>query len=371
MSQLVNPFKWRVYQSFLDSNGPEGEILLEWAEKEWNKEPHTGETPPQIIGEVVQHGKLATEAMEKAAPYIRKNKDEFMRLKNDALCYSLFAHYFAEKAKAAMLVLQYKYAKDIQDLETAIPLLEKSVDYYVQLVEKTKDTYLYANSMQTSQRRIPVAGTDGKNKTWAELLPLYQEELKNFKRNVASLKTADRESPLEAKILTLEPAEVSILTPHLKRYSVKPGQHVYSDQSYKIKAVAPELKQLKGVKLSYEEQRKEGTTLEFECKDSIKVVVGYFNGHSYSILSPPTLETNALANNRGQADIKIANALEIPTLYPVNIYTYTYEPGKHKMVLGKGIVLILGFMDGSQNIYMRDAGIGSNEKLEGIDWLFY
>lgn len=151
MSQLVNPYKWRVYQSFYDSNGPEGEILLTWVEKEWNNEPHIGETSLQIIKEVIQHGKTATEAMEKTAPYVIKNKEEFLRLKNDVNCYSLLANYFAEKVKAAMLILRYKYSMDIKDLEAAIPHMENSINLYTQLIEKTKDTYLYANSMQTSQ----------------------------------------------------------------------------------------------------------------------------------------------------------------------------------------------------------------------------
>lgn len=164
---------------------------------------------------------------------------------------------------------------------------------------------------------------------------------------------------------------MKIISPDAYRYYVRPRQKVYSDQPYKISAIAPELNQLKGVKYSFDQQHKQGTSLEFECEDSIKVVVGYFNGHSFKISPPPTLETNAQANDRGQADIKIANALNIPGLYPVNIYTYTYKSGRHLLNLGKGIVLILGFMEGGQKIPMRDAGIGSDDKLEGIDWLFY
>jgi hypothetical protein len=192
MSQLVNPYKWRVYSSFYESNGPPGEILLEYAEKEWKKEPHQGETPPQVIQEVVSHGMYAVEAIEKAAPHIKRNRQEFLRLKNDMHCYHVFALFFAEKVKAAMHVLRYKYSGDIADLEMAVPYLERSVDYYKQLVDLTKDSYLYANSMQTGQRKIPITGKDGKNKTWAELLPHYQEELANFKRNISTLQFTGR-----------------------------------------------------------------------------------------------------------------------------------------------------------------------------------
>ena len=188
MSQLVNPKKWKIYPDFYASNGPIGEILIDYAEKEWKKEPHVGETPPQIISEVVQHGKLAVAAIEEAAHSVKANADEFSRLKNDIHCYQALANFFSEKVNAAMLVLRYNYSKDLADLEKANVYLEKSLDFYQQLVDLTKDRYLYANSMQTKQRRIPVGGNDGKNKTWAELLPQYQAELITFKKNTLALK---------------------------------------------------------------------------------------------------------------------------------------------------------------------------------------
>ena len=371
MSQLVNPYKWRVYQNFYSSNGPEGEILLTYAEKEWKGEKHVGETPTQIIEEVVKHGEKAVEAIDKASTHIKKNKDEFERLKNDIYCYNAFANYFAEKVKAALLVLQYKYSKNIQDLENAVPHLEKSVEYFEKLTELTKNTYLYANSMQTQQRRIPMDGTDGKNKTWEELLPYYQEELINFKRNVASLKNNDGRENRLAVIESWKPVDVIIKKTGLKRFRVSANSKIYTDKEYKITEVAPELNNLNGVMFSFEDQQKEGSVLHFSNDKPVKVVTGYFNGHSFKILPPPTLETNALANERGQADVRIANAMNIPDLYPVNIYTYDFEPGEHTLTLGKGIVMILGFIDGTQNIITRDAGIGGKENIEGIDWLFY
>ncbi|OFY48055.1 MAG: hypothetical protein A2Y87_11110 [Bacteroidetes bacterium RBG_13_46_8] len=100
-------------------------------------------------------------------------------------------------------------------------------------------------------------------------------------------------------------------------------------------------------------------------------MTGYFNGHSYKILQPPTLETDAGANSRGQADIRIANALDIPGLYPVNVYTWSFDAGENVLRLGKGIALILGFMDGDQEIFLHDEGLGVDDDNEGIDWLFY
>ncbi len=208
MSQLVNPYKWHVYRSFYESSGPEGEIIIDYARKQWNKESHNGETPPQIIKAVVEHGLKAVEAIERAAPHVKNNKEEFLRLKNDMYCYRALANFYAEKVDAAMLVSRYKYSNDINDLEKAVPFLEKSIVYYKELVQLAQNSYLYANSMQTAQRKIPVGGNDGKNKTWTELLPYYQEELENFKRNIQSLKlsvntTSDHKINLQDSVFSV------------------------------------------------------------------------------------------------------------------------------------------------------------------------
>jgi hypothetical protein len=369
MSQLVNPYKWRVYSNFYTSNGPEGEILLEYAEKEWKQVPHIGETPPQIIDEVMNHGRLAVEAIEKATPFVQANQNEFSRLKNDVYCYNAFANFFAEKVKAAISVLRFKYSDDTRDLEMALPHLEKSVEYYEKLTNLTQNAYLYANSMQTKQRRIPIDGTYGKFKTWTELLPKYEEELQKFRNNVERLKITGKKTSFQNRH-PLNPVDVKILSNGFRSYKLEKNQKVYIDEDYHISNITDELKNLQALKLSFGKQRNEGTKLVFKNDIPVKLVVGYFNGQSYKILQPPALETDASANNRGQAEIRIANAIEISGLYPVNIYTYYYEPGTHTFELEKGIVLLLGFMDGNQEIGTYDAGIGVGEE-KSIDWLFY
>ncbi|MBN1187789.1 MAG: hypothetical protein JXB49_36285 [Bacteroidales bacterium] len=369
MSQLVNPYKWRVYSSFYNSNGPEGEILIDYVEKEWKGEAHIGETPPQIIEEVVQNGRNALEAIEKAAPHVKKHNAEFARLKNDVYCYNAIANFFSEKVQAAMLVLRYKYSSDVNDLEMALPHVEKSVSHYEDLVNLTKDTYLYANSMQTKQRRIPIDGTDGKYKSWIELLPLYQDEMENFRNNITTLKSEG--GAVKADPLPLKAAQVEILNKSYGMFPLKKGQKVYTDENYVIEGICPEMQNLKGIRVSYKAQQEEGTTIWFKNDKPVKVVVGFFNGHSYKILQPPSLETDASANNRGQTDIRIANAMDIPGLYPVNIYTYKYEAGENELKLGKGIVLVLGFIGGDEEIIMRDAGLGTGDTNQGVDWLFY
>jgi hypothetical protein len=368
MSQLVNPYKWRVYSNFYNSNGPEGEILVDWAKKEWTGEAHIGETPPQIVQEVLEHGRIAKEAIIDAEPYIGKNQEEFKRLKNDIFCYNAIARFYVLKVNAAMLVLKYRYSGNVSDLEQALAYLEKSVTAYYELTDLTKGTYIYANSMQTGQRRIPIEGTNGKNKTWEELLPHYITELDNFRTNIDKLKnTGDTSNGTKPLLI---PASVVLHDKEYGFFELKKGDTVFSDQNYSILGVTPELKNLKGLRLNYNNQLKEGTSVRFSSEHPVKVVVGYFNGNSTRLLTPPALETNAGANDRGQGEIRIANALDIDGLFPVNIYTYDYEPGEHRLQLGKGICLVLGFIDGKQEISTYEAGIGAEDGA-GIDWLFY
>lgn len=371
MSQLVNPYKWRVWEHLYDSDGPEGEKLIEYAEKEWKDEQHVGEIPPQIIDEVVKHGQRAVEAIDQAAPHVSKNKDEFARLKNDIYCYRALADFFAEKVKAAMWVLRYSYSKDIHDLEKAVPHLEKSIAYYKQLVELTEDTYLYANSMQTAQRRIPVSGEDGKNKTWKELLPFYERELENFKKNLIFLKSPAGEPDVKHEKSLLQPILVQLLNTQDSFYSIEKGQKVFTDEDYTIQEIAGELKNMKGLRFSWEEQEDKGTNLHFRSDKPVKVLIGYFDTGEEAYLSPPDLETDASANQWGQADVKIAHAMLIPGLPSVNVHTYYFDSGEHRLTLGEGVCLILGFMDGTQEIKSHDAGLSGEAFRRGVDWLFY
>jgi hypothetical protein len=225
--------------------------------------------------------------------------------------------------------------------------------------------------MQTAQRRIPISGINGTNKTWKELLPLYQLELDNLKRNVSMLKNKGNSSEIRKKNEVFLPAKVEILNNEIKTIPLQKGQMIYSDKDFKIEKVAEELQNLSALQLNNNHQQEQGTVLRFENAKPVKVLVGYFNGNSNSILTPPTLETNAQANDRGQADIKIANALLIPGLYPVNVYSYSYPAGKNELILGKGQVLVLGFIEGNQEIITSDAGLAETGIKAPIDWLFY
>ncbi|WP_308990982.1 glycoside hydrolase family 20 zincin-like fold domain-containing protein [Mariniflexile litorale] len=370
-SQLVNPYKWRVYPGFYESCGPVGEILLEYAKKEWENTPHEGETPVQIISEIVEHGKQAVIAIDHAEPNVTKDKDEFIRLKNDMYCYNAFANFFSEKVEAALLVLRYSYSNDMSDLDKAVPHLKKSIEYYQELVNLTKDTYLYANSMQTAQRRIPIGGDDGNNKTWKELLPHYERELANFNRNLNLLKASKDGKIVRIEGAPWEKVDVTLLSENKGIYQVKKGTKVYGIPGSEISEIAPELQNLKGISFIADNQNEHGTHLKFKNNKAVKLVVGYFNTDQKRFVFPPSLETNAAGNTRGEAEVILANAIKLKGLPRVNIHTYQFEPGENELNLGKGRVLILGFIDANQEVTSRDVGLIGADDKEAVDWLFY
>jgi hypothetical protein len=368
-SQLVNPYKYTIWPGFYESCGPEGEKLIEYVEKEWKKEPHVGELPLDIVAQAIAHGDAAVAAIEKAAPYVKKNKEEFDRLKNDMYCYREFAYAFNYKVKAAQHVLNYQWGKDIAELDAAVPLLQQSLDHYTKLVELTKDTYLYANSMQTAQRRIPVGGDDGKNKTWIELLPQYQAELTNLKENIKTLKevASGTHKADKDKVSALKPAKVTILN-GLKTVKLAEGVALFSNlPDSKIDAMAPELKGLQTFTFDGDKQRNDATTIEFETAKPVTMLVAYYRDDHRKYAKAPKLETDASANDYGQAEPVLTNALHMANLPIANIHAYSFPAGKHKLMLPKGYLSVLGFTN--DKVTTRNAAIGGTD--EAVDWLFY
>jgi hypothetical protein len=366
MTQLINPFRYGLLTLLYESEAPEGEMIIDYAEKDWKHEKHIGETPVRVADEVIEHGKKAVIAIEKAAGSVTKEKEEFTRLKNDVYCQNALANFYAQKARAAVAVLRYKYSSDVRDLDKAVPLLESSVKHYADLVNLTKDTYLYANSMQTKQRKIPMRGVDGTYITWEEMLPVYQKELNRFKHAIDSLKSTS--NAVAKQPVPLKQATVTIQSPQVETYSLEKGQLVFADTTAAITELAPELKPLKGLKFSKAKQQSERTSLTFTASQPVKLLIGFFNEKNPKYLPAPELETDASANDYGQSEIKISNAILVGGLPPVNVHAYSFKAGQHTLNLGKGACLLLGFMDGNQEIPIFDAGLAGNKK--NIDWLF-
>ena len=375
MSQLVNPYKYTIYPGFYESCGPTGEKLIEYVEKEWKHEPHVGELPLDIVAQCVSHGDKAVEALKGLVGNIRQNRDEFMRLVNDINCYRDFACSFRYKVLAAEQVLNYKWSKDVAFLQKAVPLLEKSDAYYRDLVEKTKDTYYNANSMLTSQRRIPVGGDGGKYSTWQEMMPVYQKELDNLKKNISALTSADNASA--RKEIPAKAADALIYKGNEKKgcvklmgeyqtVTLKKGAKLFVGRDEAVDTVATELEGMKALVLNRDTARIKGISVEFECSKPVKLLVGFFVDDQTKFARPPKLETDATGNEYGQAEPVISNGLILTKMPIANIHAYHFSAGHHVINLPKGIIMVAGFT-GSE-LKIRDA------KLNGagteVDWLF-
>jgi len=365
MTQLINPFRYGLFTLMYESEAPEGEMIIEYAEKEWKKQGHIGETPVQVAREVIEHGKKAIQSINEAAPSVTKDTAEFKRLRNDIYCYDEMANFYAEKVKAALWILRYKNSNQVADLEQALPFLQKSVDHYAKLVKLTENSYLYANSMQTKQRKIPMRGVDKTFIHWKEMLPVFNKELDHFKHSIDSLKSIKQGTV--AAIVPYKTADVKVLN-ETESYVIAKDAPLFADTAIKIKEVAAQLVGLKGVKLAKEKQIKIGTEIKFSTKVPVKLLIGFFNQKDAQYLAPPQLETDASANNYGQSEIKISNALVPYGFPPVNVHAYSFPAGTHTLNLGKGACLVLGFIDDKQELRIFNAGLDGRGK--DIDWLF-
>ena len=363
MGQLVNPYKYTIYPGFYESCGPQGEKLIEYVEKEWKGEKHHGELPLDIVNQCVEHQHKAVEALN-AIVDVKPlyHADEFERFRNDIICYSLFALSFRDKVLAAQQVLNYKWTKDINYLDAAVPLLEKSVYTWNLLAQWTDSIYLYANSMQTAQRRIPVGGDNGKMKTWSELAKVYQEELDAFKENIEKIKHPVAQTDI--LINPLKPVDVKYSGTTV---TLKKGAILFENRpDTPVDSLAPELVGLQALVLNRDTTRIIGTTIAFECAKPVKVLVGLFKDDDKKFAKAPKLEIDATGNEYGQAEPILTNAISIVQMPKVNIHTYNLPAGRHTLRLPKGILMVAGFT--SDNIKPRDCGL--NGPSSEVDWLF-
>lgn len=385
MSQLVNPYKYTIYPGFYESCGPEGEKLIEWVEKEWNGEAHIpdGEFPLDIVDQCIAHGHEAVEAINRAAKgRITRNAEEFARLQNDMNCYNTFAQAMYWKVHAARKVLDYQHShrKGQPDslclayLDEAVPLLQKSLDYWRQLVALTEGHYLYANSMQTSMRRVPIAGDDGKNKTWAELLPHYEKELAALETHIAQLKSSVNNEKLTANndlpVPSLTPSHPRDLNKQLSSLTpLRPGAQLFKNlPEARVDTLAPELIGLQALPIEAVKPGKgEQVVLDFTAQDTVRLLVAFFLDDQSKYAKAPKLEIDASANDYQQAEPVFRNAIRLTGMPLANVHQYQFAPGHHNVRLPEGYLLLLGFT--SSPVQPRNVAIGGTD--ETVDWLFY
>lgn len=365
MGELVNPYKYTIYPGFYESCGPEGEKLIEYVEKEWKGEKHVGELPLDIVEQCAQHGIEAEHAVDLLVENPTRHADEFERVREDMKFYRMFAAAFRSKVIAAQQVLNYKWSQDIKYLDKAVQYMELSQNWWNVLSAATQDAYLYANSMQTAQRRIPVGGDGGKMKTWSELATVYQAELDAFKENIIKLK-----NPMEKaneNILPARPASVKLFAKNTQLITLKKGAIIFENRpDTPVDSVAPELIGLQALVLNRDTTRIVGTTIEFESDKPVKLLVGLFKDDDSKWAKAPKLEIDATGNEYGQAEPLLTNAISIVQMPKVNIHQYTLPAGRQTLHLPKGILMVAGFT--TSDIKPCDCGL--NGPSGEVDWLF-
>ena len=361
LDQLVQPNKYGAIEDLWLSQAPPGERLDEYVRKDWNHQPHVGETPETIIVDVLSESSNAVAAADAAEPLVTKNRVEFERLRNDTRCIQAMAENYSDKVRAAELVLRYNYSGQIGDIQQAAKYLAQSFADYEKLVALTAQTYHYANSMQTSQRKIPVSGGVGGQATnylWSQLVPLYQKELEDFRAKVAELKQNTNSIPLvdESLIKPWPAAPFTLISTNAETYRVEVGAKVFTDRGYTIQSLAKELNGLTGIRFSHTTAKEGMPPIEFEAKEPVYVLVGYFDSKQKAWLQVPQLETAAQADERGGVDTVIENAATIASSPNVDIHAFRFDAGKQKLeLIGKGSFVILGVVPQSVQLDKRDA----------------
>ncbi|HRK32769.1 MAG TPA: hypothetical protein PLD59_17035, partial [Tepidisphaeraceae bacterium] len=361
LDQLVSPDKYRAFPELWESQAPPGERLQEFAAREWNGQAHEGETPVSLNAEVLRFSEKAAMAIEAARPHVTQNRDEFDRIANDIACIRAMSQNYVAKTIAAMKVLRFQHSNDPADMVAAQIAMEESLHHFRTLEKLTRDTYRYANTMQTGQRKIPVSGgTDGKpaNYHWSQMLPLYEAEFADFNRRVERIKAGRSGDIDESSLAKVPGADFKVLSPGAQRYEVQIGAMVFTDRTAVIESLIPELAGGHGIRFSHAGAAAgEPVAVEFECREPVALVVGYVKDPSNVWLKVPDLETDALADERGGAEPVVLNAAAISGLAAIDLHTFRFPAGKNTLDLrGKGSFVILGVIPQTASLTKRDAG---------------
>lgn len=377
MSQFTNVTRFRPNRELWESVARKGEQPDDYMKKEVNREPHLGETPYDCVEEVSAHAKKALALCEAVIKAEGEDREELNRLYTDAQAVYSMTISYCRKIEAAMEILRYKYTMDekcrgdITFLEKAEQKMAESLEEYKKLAALTQETYLYANSMQTPQRKIPFPNGETYGH-WTACLPEYRKELEHFRAHLAELQQGilPTDQAKEVTVEPLKPAPYTLLkSESCETYELKKGESVFSDCSCKIINLAPELANLTGVRMGLGAAIEEGVTVKLELPQDSYVLVGYMNAKGVEWLQLPDLETNTHADDRAGLTVVYANAMKAEACPPINIHAYRYEKGTHEIYFGTGAFLIAGVIASDTVMKPRNANL-AGEGLETLDWLY-
>jgi len=377
MSQLTNPERYRPYAELWDCQAPQGERLDLYVQRELRGEPHIGETPIDIADNVDVHADRAERAIARARAHVTQDRAEFERLASDIRAIALMTRAYTHKVRAAVCILKYKlltagnqYVEHAALLRSAAPHFEASLQQYRKLTELTQDTYLYANSLQASSRKIPFP--DGERYDhWRECLPHYEAEYANFVRHVETLERGQLPRQVAFSEQTIEryrQADFVLHSTHAQTYIVTSQCQPFLGSDCLVTTVAEELDGLTGIRFDQEAASKDGVAIEIELPEPARILIGYFNSKDSQWLQVPDLEVNTHADERGGLTPVIKNGIQVFFQPNVHIHAFLYEAGRHTIELGKGSYLIAGVIRADQQLQPRDLEGASDVRL--LDWLY-
>ncbi len=362
LDQLVRPEAYGVYAGLWESHSPPGERIDVFVERELAGQPHEGETPVSVIEDVLARSGRAVAMIDAAAPMVRKNEEEFDRLRNDLHCIRAMCEHYAAKVRAAIEVKRHEHDGDLAHLRAALGHLEASVEAYRKLEERTREAYRYANTLQIGHRRIPFRGEfDGQPAYyhWSQVLPEFEKELASFRERVGreEILAAGGSLPEEQRRLAALPYRAD------GTYRLEVGARPFGKDGPAITALAPELEGLTGVRSGEEAFHEDGgRVVDFEASQPAKVLVGFFDAADAAdaprFARPPNPDIDSRSADHGGVEVTLRHALTIDGLPPVNVHVFEFEPGPRRFdPRGEGLYLFLGLVPGEATIEPRDVGL--------------
>jgi len=364
LDQLVNPKKYGAVSDLWECMSPPGERLDKFVHEELTKAPHIGETPELVVNAAAEFAMNAEGDTAAAKPKVTLNRAEFDRFFDDSVCIADLAAFYGAKVQVAEAVLSQRSRPNTAAMTNAENLLHTSVETFRRLARRTEDSYHFANSMQTGHRKVPFPGAAngvGTNYHWTQVLPLFQKELADFKAQVSKLKNPKRAGSVNGSLMATWPAAwFKLISTNAETYEVKVGTRPFADRKYTITELAPELNGLTGIRFSHE-AAKNGRyfPIEFEVKEPVRLLVGYFNESREIWLQVPNLDVASQADERGGIDVLLRNGAAIEKCPNINVHSFRYEAGRHKLeLIGKGSFIVLGVVPETAELKNRDVQLG-------------
>ncbi len=381
MSQFTNVVKYRPNKELWNSVARRGEQPDDYVKNELAGADHIGETPYDMVRDVTAFAREAQDKFKAAVELAGTVNKDLKLVGTDIDAIALMTYSYGKKVEAAMEILHYKYTMDekcfgeVALLSKAELLMEESLAYYKELTALTTRTYLYANSMQTPQRKIPFPNGETYGH-WNQCLPEYEAEFENFKKHRRELaeKIAPGSNKKQIEVVPLTPAPFKLLSEGNPKdpqnlYKVAKNTELFTDCDYKIQNLAPELSNLTGVRMGLGKAIEGGVTVRLELEEDSYVLIGYMNGKGVEWLQLPDLETNTHADDRGGLTVVYANAVKAEGCPVINIHAYRYEKGVHEIYFGTGAFMIAGVISQKETMIPRNADL-AGEGYDALDWLY-